>query len=530
MSVTTDSIFQGSYEKSRLSRLFIARNIGLFILLVTFSWFIKGTQVNTQVVLPSVFLLWLFLLVAQWILLQQLKPNVWNLLFQLCSDFILIGVLIFSSGGIASPLVFLLGVIIIIAGAQARVLLVLTTAVLAAMTYLIAIYIYAASQHTAITDEHTLKILLQTSLFFLAGGIMALIARRHSNLQQAEHSATKAHKKLQALNKQILYTMQEGMVFLDDRLYIHDYNPAAQTLLNLQSNCRGKALHTILHTSSDMLYRIMKSDCQSFKSEQKNGDEHLLFNLVHIRGEQNMWLMTIVNITETRNLEQKLAEQDKLASLGQMASMLAHEIRNPMQSIAQAVELMGLQQPNNNLERIVTDEISRLNRLVSDMLNYASPLQPHVQHVSILKLLQTSVAHIDLNNQYQIQINCPDLRINIDPDHFRLVTDNLIRNAVHASPEPASIILTFKHHKNTWSFNVRDHGKGIHGVMRKKLFEPFQTNRKQGTGLGLATVWQVCQVNGWRITLDETIHDGSCFVITSQPNSPQQGENRKQHG
>jgi signal transduction histidine kinase len=274
----------------------------------------------------------------------------------------------------------------------------------------------------------------------------------------------------------------------------------------------------------------MESNSKSFKSEQQIGNEHLLFNLVHIHSEQNMWLMTIVNITETRNLEQKLAEQDKLASLGQMASMLAHEIRNPMQSIAQAVELMGLQQPNNNLERIVTDEISRLNRLVSDMLNYASPLQPHIQHVSILELLQTSVAHIDLKNQYQIQINCPDVRINIDPDHFRLVADNLIRNAVHASPEPATVEVSFWQHQNTWTLRVRDHGKGIQDSMRKKLFEPFQTNRKKGTGLGLATAWQVCQVNSWNITLDETVHDGCCFVITSQANNPQQVENKKQYG
>ncbi len=527
MSVTTDSVFQGYYEKKRINRLFIARNIGSVVLLAAFSWFTKGTQPNPHITLLTIFFIWFFLMVAQWVLLQQLKPIVWSLLFQLCSDLIIIGLLIFISGGIASPLVFLLGVIIIIAGAQARVLLVLATAVLAAITYLIAIYSYAALQHVAITDEHTLKILLQTSLFFLAGGIMALIAQRHSSLQQAEHSATKAHKKLQALNKQILYTMQEGMVILDDKFYIHDFNPAAQTLLNLQPNCRGKALHNILKTSSDMLHHIMESDCQSFKSEQQVGNEHLLFNLVHIRDEQNMWLMTIVNITETRNLEQKLAEQDKLASLGQMASMLAHEIRNPMQSIAQAVELMGLQQPNNNLERIVTDEISRLNRLVSDMLNYASPLQPHIQHVSILELLQTSVAHIDLNNQYQIQINCPDIHINIDPDHFRLVADNLIRNAVHASPEPASIILTFKQYKHTWIFSVRDHGKGIHGIMRKKLFEPFQTTRRQGTGLGLATVWQVCQVNHWNITLDEEVHDGCCFVITSQPQSSLQGDDKE---
>ncbi|MDQ6979842.1 MAG: HAMP domain-containing sensor histidine kinase, partial [Ghiorsea sp.] len=155
-------------------------------------------------------------------------------------------------------------------------------------------------------------------------------------------------------------------------------------------------------------------------------------------------------------------------------------------------------------------------------------LHPHIQHVSILTLLQTSVAHIDLKNQLQIQIHCPDIHINIDPDHFRLVADNLIRNAVHASPTPASILLTFTHTDHAWTFSVRDHGKGIDEPMRKKLFEPFQTTRKQGTGLGLATVWQVCQVNGWNISLDQTIHDGTCFVIACLPSlSIQQGDKRK---
>jgi len=441
---------------------------------------------------------------------------------------LLIGLLIYISGGITSPLVFLLGVIIIIAGAQARVLLVLTTAVLASMTYLIAIYAYAASQHAGITDEHTLKILLQISLFFLAGGIMALIARRHASLQREQHVTTKQHRQLQALHSQVVNTMQEGIIILSDTLGIQDFNPAAANILNLSPRHLNQNLNIFLNIPQSIIDFTQQNKQHIYRTEIRHQTQYLLITFTRLNDEHSAWLVTIVNITETRELEQKLAEQDKLASLGQMASMLAHEIRNPMQSIAQAVELMGLQQPNNNLERIVTDEISRLNRLVSDMLDYASPLHPHIQHVSILTLLQTSVAHIDLKNQQQIQIHCPDIHINIDPDHFRLVADNLIRNAMHASPSPASILLTFNHTDNAWTFSVRDHGKGIDEPMRKKLFEPFQTTRKQGTGLGLATVWQVCQVNGWNISLDQTIHDGACFVIASQPSlSIQQGDKRK---
>jgi len=528
MSATTDSVFQGSYEENRLNRLFFARNIGSFTLLLIFSWFTNNTQLNPAISLTTIFLIWLFLSITQWLLLQQLKPVAWNLLFQLSSDLLLIGLLIYISGGITSPLVFLLGVIIIIAGAQARVLLVLTTAVLASMTYLIAIYAYAASQHANITDEHTLKILLQISLFFLAGGIMALIARRHASLQREQHVTTKQHRQLQALHSQVVNTMQEGIIILSDTLGIQDFNPAAANILNLSPRHLNQNLNIFLNIPQGIIDFTQQNKQHIYRTEIRHQTQYLLITFTRLNDEHSAWLVTIVNITETRELEQKLAEQDKLASLGQMASMLAHEIRNPMQSIAQAVELMGLQQPNNNLERIVTDEISRLNRLVSDMLDYASPLHPHIQHVSILTLLQTSVAHIDLKNQQQIQIHCPDIHINIDPDHFRLVADNLIRNAMHASPSPASILLTFNHTDNAWTFSVRDHGKGIDEPMRKKLFEPFQTTRKQGTGLGLATVWQVCQVNGWNISLDQTIHDGACFVIASQPSlSIQQGDKRK---
>ncbi|MDQ7002312.1 MAG: PAS domain-containing protein, partial [Ghiorsea sp.] len=267
MPTTTDSVFQGLYEKSRLNRLFWARSVGSLTLLVLFSWFTKDTQLNPTLSLQTVAWLWLGLWAAQWVLLQQLKPIVWSLLFQLCSDLILVGLLMFISGGMASPLVFLLGVVIIIAGAQARTLLVLAMAILAAITYLITIYAYAASQHHPITDVHTLKILLQTSLFFLTGGIMALIARRHSSLQQSQYAATKEQRKLKALNKQILYTMQEGMIILDDKLDIHDFNPAAQALLGLKPECKGHALYHVLQTSSDMLYHIMENDCQSFKLE-----------------------------------------------------------------------------------------------------------------------------------------------------------------------------------------------------------------------------------------------------------------------
>ncbi len=516
MPATHDTVIFKAFEESRLKRLWIARTIGAFVLLTLFAWFTYQDDINQPLSMKPIIMVWLLLTLAQWIWLRRYKPVVWQLLFYILSDCILLGLLIYASGGIASPLVFLLGVIIIIAGAQARVLLVLSAAVLASITYLISIYTYAHWQHVPLRDDDTLKILLQTSLFFLAGGIMALIAKRHASLQHEQRITTKQHQQLRKLHAQVLQSMQEGIVILSDKLLIHDFNPAASKMLSLHGWHIGTPLTASLHVPQAMLQFTQQTKHDTFQVEIQHHEQYLLTTLTRLHDKQAAWLMTMVNITQTRALERKLAKQDKLASLGQMAAMLAHEIRNPMQSIAQAVELMGLEQPNNALERIVTDEITRLNRLVSDMLDYASPLQPHVQHVSIPDILNTAIAHIDVQQQYDIQLHCPDIHLNLDPDHFRLVADNLIRNAVQASPEPGSVSIVFAHDSSGWQLRIQDQGDGINPDIQKQLFEPFQTGRKQGTGLGLATVWQVCQINGWDIALDTHVQQGTCFVVSCE--------------
>jgi len=225
----------------------------------------------------------------------------------------------------------------------------------------------------------------------------------------------------------------------------------------------------------------------------------------------------------------KLAEQDKLASIGQMAAMLAHEIRNPMQTIAQAAELMGLEQKDSNLENIVTSEIRRLNRLVSDMLDYAHPLHPNPEPLPIKMFIEKTLQQIDLSQTYDIQTNIMDSTLTIDPDHLRLVLDNLLRNAIRVSPEPKTISIDFMVEDDDWYLRVKDQGQGIAENMKDTLFQPFQTGHKQGTGLGLATVWQVCQANGWQVSIDETLTIGACFIVQGHIH-PTQYIGEEQHG
>ncbi|MDX8388532.1 MAG: ATP-binding protein [Ghiorsea sp.] len=513
-------------EISRLKRLFYARTTGTLVLLLLFTWLADYSEQALSVSLPFTFLLWGLLSLLQIILFRFPRIIIGNLLLQIVSDFTLIGLLVYNSGGINSPIIFLLGVLIIIAGTQARVLMVLISAVLASTTYLISIHTYASRHQQIIQNEDTLHILLQISLFFLAGGIMALIARRHANLQQDTQHTTTENLRLQELHSQVMNAMQEGIVLLDKNLVIQDFNSATKDILNTQNLRINNHLNSFLTTPQELLSFIQQNDLDHFRTEIQHQQQSLLLTLSRLHENNASWLMTIINTTETRLLERQLAEQDKLASIGQMAAMLAHEIRNPMQTISQAVELMGLQQKDNRLETIISDEISRLNRLVSDMLNYASPLHPHIQNVNVHALTNSAIAQADLHNVFQIKCDVPDININVDPDHFRLVIDNLLRNALLASPKQASINIVFQQQRDGWNLSIKDHGPGIDKALRHKLFDPFQTGRKEGTGLGLATVWQVCQINHWSVRVDESFKDGTCFVVTSETIAlSQDGEN-----
>ncbi|MDX8381489.1 MAG: ATP-binding protein [Ghiorsea sp.] len=503
-----------------LTKLFIYRNIASVILMLMLYWFERYSGQQNLSLLQQVAGLWLFFGFIQFAAFRFFKHVTSYTYAQLISDLILIGYLIYGSGGLTSPFIFLLGLVIITAGSQARIILTLLITVLATATYIITIYSFADAQQLNIQAEDTIKILFQTSLFFLTGGIMAMIARRHALLKAKEKQTSSEHKQLQEIHSQVLQTMQEGIVILNADMSIQAFNPSAAQLLSLSNHQAGTNIRSIINMPDQLYAFSQHGELDNFRHEVSWHNHDLLLNFTKLHDDSSIsWLLTLVNITETRSLERKLAEQDKLASIGQMAAMLAHEIRNPMQTISQAVELMGLEHSNTKLEHIVTDEISRLNRLVSDMLDYANPLHPKPQPTSILPLLHTSVEQVDLNKAHHILVKSPDINLDIDSDHFRLVLDNLLRNAIRVSPKPSSIeVSLLKEDNKKWRLSVRDHGAGISPEMRKTLFQPFQTGHKKGVGLGLATVWQVCHVNKWQIHIDTSINNGACFIIHGNQN------------
>jgi len=494
-------------NRSHLLQLLLWRGMAMVLVLLIVNWFyLPIVGLDHYQLLTYIALLFVVFSIFQSVCFRRQWAVGIQLFFQFFLDILLVTLLVFATGGYESPFILLFGLVIVAAGTQAEVLLVLSIAVFACMGYLAAIYSFAWWQHVLLPADATLTLLLQTSVLLLVGGVMAVISRRHAALSDKSQRAAQQHQGFQALHTRLMASMQEGVLVLDEDLTIRDSNPAACAIFHVSENSLLKVSE--LPSFPQRIVRFLQTPDggESYRCEWRQDKAEYLITVGKFPElyAGACWWLTLVDVSELRDLEKEVAEHQKLAAMGRMAAMLAHELRNPMQTIAQAVELVTRVQEKQqvDIQRIVSEEILRLNRLVTDMLDYTKPLTPKPKNIEIFDLLIASVEVVDSEQKYFIDLTCDVGVLNIDVDHMRLVLDNLLRNAVLSSPTPHSVSLHASEHAGQWQFTVSDHGDGIPESMRTQLFEPFASQRAGGTGLGLATVWQVCQANQWQIDVE----------------------------
>jgi len=491
-------------QRSNLLKLLLWRGVATTLLLVVaLSLYWPVTNAQQQRYLIDLILFWVANFVAQAVFCRFVSQAITeHILYQLVSDLLLIGMLIFITGGFHSPFVLLLGLVIVVAGTQARVLLVLSIAVLACVAYLSSVYLFAGLQGEPLPDDATLKLLLQTSVFLLVGGVMAMIARRHEILTLESYRAAQEHLDLQRLHSDLMASMQEGVLVLDADLRVVDCNPAFLHVLN-RSDVLGLKLSLLADFPETLMVSLASPQNQVLRLEWlHDGATYLLtagyFSQTQLR--TYCWL-TLVDISMLRDLEKKLMAQERLASLGRLAAMMAHEFRNPMQTIAQATELLSRvpEDKQRKVQGIVAEEVQRLNRLVTDILDYSRPVDADVVAMdvreAVIEVLQQDAF---LTCDVAVHVNL-DV-IEVDERHWRRVLENLLHHAIASSPQKESVAVVVRQEESCWCLYVYDHGEMVNEVMRQQMFEPFGVHRG-GTGLGLATVWQICEADGWQISV-----------------------------
>ena len=227
------------------------------------------------------------------------------------------------------------------------------------------------------------------------------------------------------------------------------------------------------------------------------------------------------DITERRQLQERLVRRERLAALGELAGGVAHELRNPLGAIKNAAYFldMALERPAPAIKeslQIIEREVETSDGIISSLLDFARPKAPSRKKVKISDVLQDALSHAHLPESVEVVVRPQDglPAVPADPDQLVHVFSNLILNAAQAMPDGGRLTIAAEA-RNRESLAVRftDTGSGIPKSRIPKVFEPLFTTKATGIGLGLALSRMLVERHGGAIEVESEPGRGSTFTV-----------------
>jgi signal transduction histidine kinase len=228
------------------------------------------------------------------------------------------------------------------------------------------------------------------------------------------------------------------------------------------------------------------------------------------------------DLSEAKALEAERRRLDRLAALGEMSAVVAHEIRNPMAGIAAGVEYLSKNLPQASSYdqdiRMILGEVERVNRILNDILSVARPFQLKLSTQSLPDIVE-HVLHrhqtaIDKKSIHILRRYAPSLPLaQADRERMEQALTNLILNAVEAMAAGGTLSIGLQAVPHWVRITISDTGPGIPLAEQRRIFEPFFTTKTRGTGLGLAVTRRVIEEHGGTIELSSEPGQGSTFTI-----------------
>jgi two-component system sensor histidine kinase HydH len=236
-----------------------------------------------------------------------------------------------------------------------------------------------------------------------------------------------------------------------------------------------------------------------------------------------LWVLTFFFLWAWRRnyrLEARLRKQERMAALGEMAAVLAHEIRNPLSSIKGFAQfyLEGTTDPDERSDfSVIVQESMRLERLTADLLTYARPAKLNEEKFDTERFCQEIKRSIaPLRGSVNFHMSCEKLELRLDREKLMQVVFNLVQNAIDAVSEikGGEVWFSMKSSGPVLMLTVEDNGSGLSLDVKNRLFEPFVTTKAKGTGLGLAIVDRLLEAMGGEISFSDREGSGVIVKIT----------------
>jgi signal transduction histidine kinase len=343
---------------------------------------------------------------------------------------------------------------------------------------------------------------------------------REKRLQQAE-LILDAKQCLGCLHEGVVVTQPDGMIL--------ELSTAAEHILEIPSlSLKSRNIHEFCAAEEvykDLYERAVNEGRalnRSLLVTTGTGKRKLVnMSLQYVdSGAQSRLVHVFQDCADLRTMEQRLLQSERLATVGRFASQIAHEIRNPLNSISLNVELLEDEFKDSNSEargliRSVLRELDRLNGIVGEYLQFARFPKPNLKPGRVEHVIQSVVESFRPPDRIQFTVRLADSTptVWLDEQLIRQVLDNLTRNAVEAIQGTGTIELATDVIDRFIVIRVQDSGVGVPAEVQSKLFEPFFTTKPHGTGLGLATSQQIMFEHNGHLLVESQAGKGATFSL-----------------
>jgi two-component system sensor histidine kinase PilS (NtrC family) len=478
-------------------------------------------------------LLWFAFSLFYAVLLPHWREHRMQAALQVLTDLVFVSLVVHQTGGWDSSLNFLYPLVIIVAGILLPQVWALFVAVLAFILYgtVIELNYYEIVESYCITHPglKTLQAIIFVNLFaYLA--VFYLSGLLSGKLRQARvelKDTSGALESLQILHENIVQSISSGLITtgLDGHITLVN-NAAIKLLESTPGQMLGRPVNKLFldplpHAEAQYDHAEVRFDAaSSFRKTLR-----VRVATLAAPGREAMgYVYVLDDLTEIRRLEREVRVQDRLAAVGRLAAAIAHEIRNPLTSIAGSVTMLTgipeLSAEHRQLLDIVTRESQRLNNIITDFLAYSRVKQYRFEKADMGPLLEdtlTLMRHRMTSENTGIAIesrfDAQKAWVLADADRIKQVFWNFGTNAVRAMPNGGTLHVALEQHGDDWQISFADTGTGMTPQQTEKIFEPFQSNFEGGTGLGLAVVYQIVQAHEGKVFARSRLGEGTTFIL-----------------
>lgn len=358
---------------------------------------------------------------------------------------------------------------------------------------------------------------LNNLAFFTLAYLSGFISEQLSILGKELKETSYDLKVLRNLNSVILQEMSTGVVALNHNMQVIQYNQSACKILQ-QSQLEGLDFRDLLPgLTSDPIRQA------EYVMDPGSNERRLTYSSSAISigsHESNKGTVVVFeDVTELRKLQSQLFQNDKMAAIGELSAGIAHEIRNPLASISGSVQMLSAgiadKEEQKKLLAIIEKEVNRLNHLITEFLDYSRPEKLDLVDLNLVDVLNECVSLVNadpLSHEVHIELELEeDYFIQGNKDKLKQAFLNLMINAIQSMKESENKVLKLQLRKSL--LTLSDTGCGISESDLERIFIPFHTTKKNGTGLGLPIVHSILQTHQIDLSVKSELGLGTEFQL-----------------